>query len=329
MTVSMRVMSVGDGYRYLLSTVAVGDGDRSLSTPLTRYYAAQGTPPGRWLGSGVAGLGSGQIAVGDQVSETPASAPRGEWVGTRSAARHWVVRIRSTSRYWGASRSGSRNLTLRSGQSRGVRRSPRDRAEEAERGTRRAVAGYDFTFSIPKSASVLWAVADGTQALIADAHHAAIAEVVALMEREVAATRTGATGRNGAVGRRDRADRHRIRPLRQPPATHLRTHVVISNKARTVLDGKWRSLDGRPMHAATVALSELHEAIFADRTSLDGSGWNGARDMGRDRNPAWASPGCRRWPSSLFAHGTSTPRPIASSSSTSPSMGGDQRPLRS
>jgi len=36
--------------------------------------------------------------------------------------------------------------------------------EEAERGTRRAVVGFDFTFSIPKSASVLWAAADaGTQ----------------------------------------------------------------------------------------------------------------------------------------------------------------------
>lgn len=33
-------------------------------------------------------------------------------------------------------------------------------AEETERGTRRTVAGYDFTFSIPKSASVLWAVAE-------------------------------------------------------------------------------------------------------------------------------------------------------------------------
>lgn len=33
----MRVMSAGDGYKYLLRTVAAGDGDRSLSTPLTRY----------------------------------------------------------------------------------------------------------------------------------------------------------------------------------------------------------------------------------------------------------------------------------------------------
>ncbi|HEY0472141.1 MAG TPA: P-loop NTPase fold protein [Kribbella sp.] len=57
-------------------------------------------------------------------------------------------------------------------------------SEETERGTRRAVAGYDFTFSVPKSASVLWAVADaGTQSLIGQAHHAAVAEVVAFMER--------------------------------------------------------------------------------------------------------------------------------------------------
>ncbi len=39
MTVSMRVMSAGDGYKYLLRTDAAADGDRSLSTPLTRYYA--------------------------------------------------------------------------------------------------------------------------------------------------------------------------------------------------------------------------------------------------------------------------------------------------
>jgi hypothetical protein len=60
---------------------------------------------------------------------------------------------------------------------------------------------------------------------------------------------------------------------------------------QTVLDGKWRSLDGRPMHAATVALSELHEAVFADHlTRAFGVEWE-ARDMGRDRNPAWAIAG--------------------------------------
>ncbi|ALU40310.1 hypothetical protein AS188_11680 [Kocuria flava] len=43
-TVSMRVMSAGDGYMYLLRTVAAADGDRALSTPLTRYYVEAGTP---------------------------------------------------------------------------------------------------------------------------------------------------------------------------------------------------------------------------------------------------------------------------------------------
>ncbi|GAA2099147.1 hypothetical protein GCM10009841_12880 [Microlunatus panaciterrae] len=69
MTVSMRVMSAGDGYKYLLKTIAAADGDRPLSTPLTRYYVAAGTPPGHWLGLGVTSLGRGELTAGDRVSE--------------------------------------------------------------------------------------------------------------------------------------------------------------------------------------------------------------------------------------------------------------------
>ncbi len=290
MTVSMRVMSAGDGYKYLLRTVAVGDGDRSLSTPLTKYYAEEGSPPGRWLGAGVAALG-GVILVGDQVSESQLqllvgmgrNPVTGDPLGLAYPAYKTV-----------AERVQERTAALEPGLGPASRAEAvaRIEAEEAARGTRRAVAGYDFTFSIPKSASALWAVADaGTQALIADAHHAAVAEVVAFMEREVAATRTGATARNGAVAQVDvrglvaTAFDHYDSRAGDP---HLHTHVVISNKVQTVLDGKWRSLDGRPMHAATVALSELHEAVFADHlTRTFGVGWE-SRDMGRDRNPAWA-----------------------------------------
>ncbi|QAY68756.1 hypothetical protein [Xylanimonas protaetiae] len=50
MTVSLRVMSAGKGYQYLLRSVVTGDGNRSLRTPLTRYYLEEGTPPGYWLG---------------------------------------------------------------------------------------------------------------------------------------------------------------------------------------------------------------------------------------------------------------------------------------
>ncbi|WP_257953299.1 relaxase domain-containing protein [Nocardioides sp. B-3] len=57
MTVTINKMTAGKGYEYLLRTVAAGDGDRSLSTPLTRYYTEAGTPPGRWMGSGLPGCG--------------------------------------------------------------------------------------------------------------------------------------------------------------------------------------------------------------------------------------------------------------------------------
>ncbi|WP_350351642.1 MobF family relaxase [Microbacterium sp. A8/3-1] len=291
MTVSMRVMSAGDGYKYLLRTVAAGDGDRSLSTPLTRYYNAEGTPPGRWLGGGVTALGSGRIGVGDQVSEAQLQLLVG--MGRDPVTSEPLGRAYPEYRSM-AERVEARTVALDPtlGPASVAEAAAAIEAEESERGTRRAVAGFDFTFSIPKSASVLWAVADaGTQALIADAHHAAVAEVVAFMEREVAATRTGATGRDSAVAQVDvrgliaTAFDHYDSRAGDP---HLHTHVIISNKVQTVLDNKWRSVDGRPMHAAVVALSELHEAVFADQlTRMLGALWE-ARDRGRDRNPAWA-----------------------------------------
>lgn len=65
----MRIMSAGAGYRYLLDSVAVGDDQRRAGTSLTSYYTASGTPSGRWLGSGLAGLAAGTIRPGDVVTE--------------------------------------------------------------------------------------------------------------------------------------------------------------------------------------------------------------------------------------------------------------------
>ncbi|MGW9167224.1 MobF family relaxase [Agromyces sp. NPDC055658] len=252
----MRVMSTGDGFRYLLRTVVADDGERSLATPLTRYYEVKGTPPGRWMGAGVRGLADGVLSAGDVVTEE--------------------------------------QLQLLIGFGRDpVTGDPLGRAfPQYEGGGKRAVAGFDFTFSVPKSASVLWGVADATtQEIIVRAHHGAVAEVVSFMEREVAATRTGVAAGDGAVAQVDvtgliaTAFDHFDSRAGDP---HLHTHVVVSNKVQTVLDGRWRSLDGRPLHAAVVALSELHEALFQDAlTRALGLDWE-QRDRGRDRNPAWS-----------------------------------------
>lgn len=286
----MRVVSAGDGYRYLLRTVAAADGDRALSTPLTRYYAEKGTPPGFWLGSGLPMLGGGELSEHETVSEAQLELllglGRDPITGNplgRAYPVYEPVETRITERI--AALDAALTVDERADAI------TRIETEARAKGTRRAVAGYDFTFSVPKSVSALWAVADaGTQALIAKAHHQAVAEVVAFMEREVVATRAGATARDGAVAQVDTfglvatAYDHYDSRSNDP---HLHTHVVVSNKVKTVLDARWRSLDGRPMHAAVVALSEMHEGIIADHvTRLFGLGWQ-PRDRGRDRNPTW------------------------------------------
>ncbi|QUC14498.1 relaxase domain-containing protein [Arachnia propionica] len=101
-------------HKYLLRTVAAGDGDRSLSTPPTRYYAEAGTPPGRWLGSGVTALGNGELTPGARVGDATSVAGgdgREPFTGDRRGA---PIRVRgapsalimSTHRRWRRSPAG-------------------------------------------------------------------------------------------------------------------------------------------------------------------------------------------------------------------------------
>ena len=283
----MRIMSAGDGYRYLLASVAVGDGHRSLSTPLIDYYTEKGTPPGYWLGAGIAGLGADerQVVAGGAVSEEHLRLLLGQGRDPITGAPLGLPYYhRATVKERVAARIGQLDADL----------NPAERtaaveqieSEERERGTRRVVAGYDYTFSVPKSVSAVWAVADAaTQARIVDAHHAAIAEVLALMEREVAATRVGHNGVAQVATRGLIAtcyDHYDSRAA--DPQVH--THVVIANKVQGE-DGKWRALDGRPMHAAVVALSEHYNALLADQLTRSLGVAFEQRNRGADRNPAW------------------------------------------
>ena len=175
MTVSMRVMSAGHGYKYLLKTIAAADGDRSLSTPLTRYHAEAGTPPGGWLGAGVGALGYGELSVGDRVSEAQLQLLIG--MG-RDPITGKPLGLAFPNYKTPPERIDSRIADLEPTMTPGAKGEAVAQivAEETARGTRRAVAGFDFTFSIPKSASVLWAVADaGVQALIGEVHLRAVA----------------------------------------------------------------------------------------------------------------------------------------------------------
>lgn len=287
MTVSLRVMTAGHGYAYLLRSVITGDGDLAQATALTRYYTEAGTPPGTWLGSGVAQLGNGELEAGMAV--TPAQLRTflgrgcdpvtGESLG-RPYANYPAVTQRISARVTGLA------ATL-TGPDYDAAVARVDREEHAG-GPRTAVAGFDLTFSVPKSVSVLWGVADAnTQGLIVEAHHAAVAQVLDLLEREVAATRVGhaGIGQVDVLGVVAAAYDHWDSRANDP---QLHTHLVIANKVRTAADGRWRTLDSRALHHAVVALSEHYNAVLADRlTGTFGLGWDQRAGRAAARNPTW------------------------------------------
>jgi len=290
MTVSMRKMSAGKGYEYLLRSVAAGDGNRSLSAPLTRYYSEVGNPPGYWLGAGLSDLAAGQVRTGDRVTEKQLQLLLGQGRDPVTGAQLGEpYRIFAKT----ATRIAERVAVLNPSLNDDGRTALVDaiEAQELDRGSRTATAGFDLTFSVPKSVSVLWGVADaGTQSLIVDAHHEAVADVVALLEREVAATRAGAHGLNGAVlsksvsGVIATAYDHWDSRASDP---QLHTHVIVANKVRTLDDGKWRSLDSRSLYPSVVALSEHYNAVLADKlTRAFGVAWE-HRARGEKRNPAF------------------------------------------
>jgi conjugative relaxase-like TrwC/TraI family protein len=283
---SIRKVSAGHGYAYVLKSVVNADGDRTAPDQVTRYYLEAGTPPGFWLGKGVAYLGHGELAPGQTVTATQLKRLIG-------AGRDPVTGDplgRDFQQYKSvAERIEDRVAKLAANLTDGERRTTtvRIEAEETKVGDRHAVAGFDLTFSVPKSVSVLWAVADAnTQALIVEAHHAAVAETLALMEKRVAATRTGHGGieQKAVVGIAAAAYDHWDSRANDP---QLHTHVVVSNKVKTSDDGVWRALDAKPLFDATVALSAHYDATLRDRlTGTFGLAWE-QRERPADKMPQW------------------------------------------
>ncbi|KAB7740361.1 relaxase domain-containing protein [Nostocoides sp. F2B08] len=66
-TMSIHKLTAGSGYTYLTRQVAAQDRAERGHSSLASYYTEKGETPGRWVGSGLAGLGG--ISAGDLVSE--------------------------------------------------------------------------------------------------------------------------------------------------------------------------------------------------------------------------------------------------------------------
>ena len=301
-------LTAGDGYTYLTRQVAALDSTERRRTGLGDYYDQKGEAPGRWLGAGLPGLG---IEEGEVVSEEQMVAlfghgrhPNGEGgLGRRfnlypSAESSFRREVAHAFAAYNTERGLSTTAPIPVEERAWIRttvatrlhteqhdRPPVDARElsgfvaRASRPATSAVAGYDLTFSPVKSVSTLWALAGPeVAARIEQAHHAAVADTIAWLEREAVFTRVGSGARQVEVrGLVAAAFTHRDSRTGDPD---LHTHVAITNKVQT-LDtpdasgnggGRWLAIDGRVLFKANVAASERYntrlEAELVDRLGV-------------------------------------------------------------
>lgn len=265
MVMTLHRLTAGAGYQYLLRHTSSGDCDRAGATSLAAYYTESGNPAGRWLGSGLPGVGGAAavgIAVGDIVKEQPMARLFGQGCDPTSGSplgRAFMVGDPV------AKRVEAQVKALPDGMSVEARRAAIDAITRVElaRGAPKAVAGFDLTFTPPKSVSTLWAVADDrTQATVLAAHRAAVGQALEFLEHRALFTRTGHAGcrQESTQGAIAVAFEHWDSRAGDP---NLHTHLVLANKVQGT-DGAWRSVDSRALHHATVSISEVYDALMAD-----------------------------------------------------------------
>jgi conjugative relaxase-like TrwC/TraI family protein len=288
--ISIRRMSLGEGYRYLMESVAVGDGARVGPDGLMRYYSESSTPPGVFLGAGLAGLDGGRgLKKGAAVSEehlfqmlgmcadpvTGRALGRAPNRGAQSSARRIRDRVASIP----AAVGGAERVAL-------IAQIEADERARSGR-LRPPVAAFDLTFSQSKSISSAWGLADSaTKAVIYTCHRQAIEVVLAYAETEIFHSRSGTDGvvQEDIAGVVAAAFTHWDSRAADP---QLHDHVVVLNRAQSVSDGKWRTLDSRGLFKAVVELSELHEGVISDLLTVKlGWGWDG-RARRHSSRPRW------------------------------------------
>ncbi|MEO8830020.1 MobF family relaxase, partial [Lapillicoccus sp.] len=258
---SIRRMTLGAGYRYLMSSVARMD-QSGPAGGLQAYYAAHGTPPGRFLGAGLTGLNNGEgVTAGSLVTEEALWRMLG------------MLQDPSTGRQLGQARPAPRGPFV-------------DHLGRVRKPSQ-TVAGFDLTFSAPKSVSTAWALADDpTRSRIYRAHRRAIEAVIAYGESQVFATRMGKAGvvQEDVRGIIATAFDHWDSRAGDP---QLHTHVVVLNRVQAVSDGKWRTLDSKALYRAAVGMSELYNGILADELTAElGWGWT-PEQRRRSTEPKW------------------------------------------
>jgi conjugative relaxase-like TrwC/TraI family protein len=137
--------------------------------------------------------------------------------------------------------------------------------------------GFDLTFSVAKSVTLLYALGDPrVSAATRAAHDHAVGEALGYLEEYAVRVRRGKDGvtvlpGDGLVGA---AFRHRSSRAGDP---QLHTHVLVMNVARGP-DGRWSALDGTGLYAHARTAGFLYQAALrAELTATLGVGWGPVR----------------------------------------------------
>lgn len=252
---SIARLSAQTGLRYLFKTTMMDD--LCASPPdATTYYMKAGTPEGQWIGSGLKGINR---TASEPVSETDAKAVFDLAIHPDNATPLGRPHSQPTAV---DNKTGPPTV-------------------------RHAVVGFDLTFSVPKSVSVLWALSPrSTQDRILRTHHDAVAETLAWLEENVIHTRAGRNGvaHLGTRGAIAAAFDHWESRTGDP---QLHTHLVIANRIQRITDGAWVTLDSRTLYKAAVAASEHYNGLLFDALHRNlGSDTELRNPVASTRNPS-------------------------------------------
>lgn len=128
-----------------------------------------------------------------------------------------------------------------------------------------SVPGFDLTFSVPKSVSLLWALGGPEAAKeVKAAHREAVGAALEYMQREACWTRRGAGGSEFLKGDGYLAAAYPHRTSRNGDP-QLHTHVLVANATRA--EGRWTRLYHPAIYDHATTASYIYEAHLRDELS--------------------------------------------------------------
>jgi conjugative relaxase-like TrwC/TraI family protein len=320
---SGHVLHAGEGYAYLLRTVATSDEHVSAKTGLFDYYESRGTPPGRWFGSGITSLNSETVTEGAIVTESQMAALHGEGLhpdadqmidngaslkdvqlgrafpmytdndpvlkklaeAEKAKRNELGRRLTPDERNTVAVATCMDDYRAATGDHSGSPKRVAAWVTKRKRAVRQPVSGFDFTFSPPKSVSMLWALGDNDmRTAIERIHHEAVNDTLHWFEDNALYTRdsTNSDALRKTTGMIAAQFDHFDSRAGDPD---LHTHVAISNKVYDPAASKWKSIDSRSTHRNIVTASSRYNTLLMNRLANQLGVGISTRSMGEGKRP--------------------------------------------